>query len=139
VAGYIRATAPDLVLTFDPRHGTTCHPDHRAVGQIVLEATATMSPSPQVYLLESRVTFATQPFAPHFSPAIEGAIRFNANQSLSWSHDTAWQAVLDDMRRHPSQFDANWLMAIDDLSLDERAVYVLPAAVALSEPAVTCP
>lgn len=28
----------DLVITLDPRHGSTCHPDHRAVGQLVAEA-----------------------------------------------------------------------------------------------------
>lgn len=29
---------PDVVLAFDPRHGTTCHPNHRAVVSLLLEA-----------------------------------------------------------------------------------------------------
>lgn len=31
---------PDVVLAFDPRHGTTCHPNHRAVVKLALEAIA---------------------------------------------------------------------------------------------------
>ncbi len=29
---------PDVVLAFDPRHGTTCHPNHRATVRLLLEA-----------------------------------------------------------------------------------------------------
>lgn len=31
---------PDMVLAFDPRHGTTCHPHHRATVLLALEAIA---------------------------------------------------------------------------------------------------
>ncbi len=35
---FSRQIRPDLVLTLDPRHGSTCHPDHRAIGGAALEA-----------------------------------------------------------------------------------------------------
>lgn len=34
------AVRPEVVFAFDPRHGTTCHPNHRAVVSLLLEAIA---------------------------------------------------------------------------------------------------
>src|SRR5262249_40862161 len=31
MASAILTANPDIILIFDPRHGTTCHPDHRAI------------------------------------------------------------------------------------------------------------
>lgn len=46
------AFQPDVVLAFDPRHGTTCHPNHRAVVTLLLEAIDTLPVPrrPQVWL-----------------------------------------------------------------------------------------
>lgn len=43
---------PDVVLAFDPRHGTTCHPNHRAVVALLLEAIEGLPSDrkPQVWL-----------------------------------------------------------------------------------------
>jgi LmbE family N-acetylglucosaminyl deacetylase len=38
VAQAITATTPDVIITFDPRHGVYCHPDHRAAGTIAVLA-----------------------------------------------------------------------------------------------------
>jgi LmbE family N-acetylglucosaminyl deacetylase len=38
VAQAITATSPDLIITFDPRHGVYCQPDHRAVGALAVLA-----------------------------------------------------------------------------------------------------
>ncbi|WP_374601744.1 PIG-L family deacetylase [Arenimonas sp.] len=35
---------PEVVLAFDPRHGTTCHPNHRAVVRLLLEAVDRLEP-----------------------------------------------------------------------------------------------
>jgi LmbE family N-acetylglucosaminyl deacetylase len=45
------AVKPDLVLAHDPRHGTTCHPNHRAVTLLMLEALDQMDASqrPEVW------------------------------------------------------------------------------------------
>ena len=34
----LREQRPTVVLTFDPRHGSTCHPGHRAAATLVIEA-----------------------------------------------------------------------------------------------------
>jgi LmbE family N-acetylglucosaminyl deacetylase len=132
VSKYIEGFAPELILTFDPRHGTTCHPDHRAVGEIVLAALKLLAKPPQVYLLETRVTYAAEPFAITFSPAIQDAIRFDAARSLASENGPAWNAVIADMQRHPSQFDSTWIGAASNVPATERAVFIAPLAVALS-------
>ncbi len=42
---------PDIVFSHDPRHGTTCHPNHRAVTALMLEARAELAPAsrPEVW------------------------------------------------------------------------------------------
>lgn len=139
IAGFIRAEAPDLILTFDPRHGTTCHPDHRAIAAIVLEAVKLLTTPPAVYLLETRLEVDAQPLALHFRSAALGAIRFDANETLAATGGPAWNAVTADMKRHPSQFDASWLAAVSGVPAADRAVYLAPASSILQRPASTCP
>jgi LmbE family N-acetylglucosaminyl deacetylase len=139
IAGFIRAEAPELVLTFDPRHGTTCHPDHRAVAALVLEAVKLLSAPPLVYLLETRLEADAQPLALRFRSAALGAIRFDANEPLAATGGPAWNAVTADMERHPSQFDAALLAAASSVPAADRAVYLAPATTILKEPVSTCP
>src|ERR1051326_3895808 len=50
IAGVIEDVRPTAILTFDPAHGTTCHPAHRAVGSAVAEAAGDR----KAYFLETR-------------------------------------------------------------------------------------
>jgi LmbE family N-acetylglucosaminyl deacetylase len=38
IAQAITQSSADVIVTFDPRHGVYCHPDHRAVGALTLVA-----------------------------------------------------------------------------------------------------
>ncbi|HXG59324.1 MAG TPA: PIG-L family deacetylase [Thermoanaerobaculia bacterium] len=128
IAGEIDAFAPDAVLTFDPRHGTTCHPDHRLTGELVLAAVERVPTKPEVHLLETFVTIEL-PFAIRFAPATSEASWFDANTTLGSTGAAAWNAVIDDMRRHPSQFDERWIRAVSEVAPQERAVWFAPASV----------
>jgi Uncharacterized proteins, LmbE homologs len=139
VANYIEAFHPSLVLTFDPRHGTTCHPDHLETGAIVLDAVKLLSYQPEVDLLETRVTFAFDPLVIHFASAAPGAQRFDANEILTSTQDSAWSEIIHDMEHHPSQFDESWLTAIHNVPFIERAVYFAPAKAILEEQVAGCP
>ena len=132
IAGYIEAVRPEMILTFDPRHGTTCHPDHREAARIVLDAVDRLQDRPDVYLLESRVNVSADPFAIHFSPATPAAERFEADPSQ-------WEAILLDMQRHPSQFDGRYLDAIRNVPQGERSVFLAPASTVLDLPVASCP
>jgi LmbE family N-acetylglucosaminyl deacetylase len=140
IANYIKAVAPEAVVTFDPRHGTTCHPDHRALGNIVADAVKQIDAPPQLYFLETRVTFDAQPFAVHLLPAITSAERFDANLQLGFTRGAAWNAISDDMQRHSSQFDGRWIAAIQNVPAAQRSVFLMPAAAAAQQPvSVPCP
>lgn len=131
IAKIIDAFDPDVVLTFDPRHGTTCHPDHRAIGQIVLDAVALLDHRPTVYLVETKLDITLNPLSIHFrsaAPASAVVERFDGN----------WNAIVDDMRNHPSQFDESWIRAIENVPLSERGVFIAPADAILREPVAGC-
>jgi LmbE family N-acetylglucosaminyl deacetylase len=38
ITAAISAERPTVIYTFDPDHGSTCHPAHRVVGQLVVES-----------------------------------------------------------------------------------------------------
>ena len=131
IANYIEAFRPELILTFDPRHGTTCHPDHRETGRLVLEAVESLSYEPKLYFLETRVVIATDPLAISFLPAIASAERFDATRT--------WRSIIDDMQRHPSQFDAQWINAVENVPPRDRAVFIAPAERVLQQDVASCP
>lgn len=139
LAAFIRAEAPEIVLTFDPRHGTTCHPDHRAVADLALEAVDQLSAPPAVYLLETRVEIDTEAIAFRFAPAAPGTIRFDANTTLAATDGPAWSAIESDMERHPSQFDAGWRAAVSHVPGSDRAVFLASAPAILRQPVSGCP
>jgi LmbE family N-acetylglucosaminyl deacetylase len=139
IAGFIRAESPDLVLTFDQRHGTTCHPDHRAIAAVVLEAVKGMPTPPAVYLLETWLEVDAAPLALHFSSATAAAIRYDANAPLVSTGGPAWNAVAAEMGHHPSQFDGAWFAALANVPATDRAVYIAPASVILAQPVSSCP
>ena len=131
VAGFIDTVRPELVLTFDPRHGTTCHPDHAAVAEIVLAAVNKLSSRPLVYFLETRVTITASPLSISLAPAFPDAERFDANN--------AWQSIIDDMRIHKSQFNDAFIDAIAAVPAAGRAVFIAPAASAFQSATAPCP
>jgi LmbE family N-acetylglucosaminyl deacetylase len=139
VADSIETFHPGMVLTFDPRHGTTCHPDHLETGAIVLDAVKQLSYEPEVDLIETRVTFASDPLIIHFAPAVAGLQRFDANEILTSTQTPAWSEITQDMERHPSQFDDSWLVAIQNVPSAERAVYFASAKVVLGQQVPGCP
>lgn len=132
IANYIEAFRPMAILTFDPRHGTTCHPDHRATGDLVLEAVTRLPYVPAVYLLETTTNLSS------FRSAFASAQRFDANQILQSTGEPAWNAAIDVMRLHPSQFDATGIRAMENVPRAERAVFIAPAATALVQTVDEC-
>ncbi|HVT02302.1 MAG TPA: PIG-L family deacetylase, partial [Thermoanaerobaculia bacterium] len=139
IAGFIGASGADLVVTFDPRHGSTCHSDHRATGALVIEAMKLVHPAPELYLLETRVTIGTQPLEIRFTPAAdpaEGVSRLDGNVGLPGIGRTRWEAMIEDMQLHRSQFGADWIAAVRNTPVPEQALFLSRAAVALQSPAI---
>jgi LmbE family N-acetylglucosaminyl deacetylase len=138
LAGAIDGVAPQTIIAFDPRHGTTCHNAHRAIGRLVLRAVERLGqPAPEVFLLESRVHIAPGGTSIRFSVAAPGdpaLLRFDGNTPLHPGPGTAWDYLLDDARRQPSQFDPIFLSSLLAVPPTHREVYLLPAAALATDP-----
>lgn len=141
IASYIAAADAEAVLTFDPRHGTTCHGDHRAAGQLVLDALGRLDTPPPLYFVETRITIHPAGPALMFAPAWPLATHasFDATQHLPTLGISGWDALIATMQIHRSQFDEAWLDAARTVPIDRRAVWVIPADEALGAGIVPCP
>jgi LmbE family N-acetylglucosaminyl deacetylase len=125
----VAALAPTRVLIFDPRHGTTCHGDHRRAGQLALEAVQSASSTARVDLLETVASITSQPFTATFVPAAPppsaGIRRYPVTASL-WSFVWRIAAI------HRSQFPPDAPAFLRQLRGGRRAVFTAPAAAALA-------
>jgi LmbE family N-acetylglucosaminyl deacetylase len=111
LANVIAAEAPDIILTFDPAHGSTGHPAHRAVGQLVLDTGAR-----NVYLLETLARFEGN-----------GFVLGNATPE-SWIYvaNDDWQYIVRDAENHASQFTPAQVESLRLLPIEQRRVWFKP-------------
>jgi LmbE family N-acetylglucosaminyl deacetylase len=134
-------TKADLVLTLDPRHGSTCHADHRAAGKLVLDALAEAPVKPPVYLLETQLVLVSSPLTIGLrpaAPASAGVFAFDASTVLPSSKQSAWQVFLQNAQAHASQFDARWMRALGKVPTAQRAVWLGLAEPLLAAPVPAC-
>jgi LmbE family N-acetylglucosaminyl deacetylase len=111
----IDAERPSIIYTFDPNHGSTCHPAHRAVGALVIEAVARLeSTLPRVLLVETTVDFLPNDFV--FHSAAPDAIAIDATQ--------AWRYLVDDISTHASQFTSEQIEALRHTPAEQRRVFL---------------
>jgi hypothetical protein len=107
----IEAEHPDLILTLDPVHGTTGHPAHRTVGQLVLETYL-----PNIYLIETVAEFVG-----------EGFILGNGGGDAAWVYRGDWDAVVRDAENHASQFSRAQVESLRNLPEAQQRVWFKPA------------
>lgn len=112
IGAVIAAERPDVIYTFDPNHGSTCHPAHRAVGALVLEAAAPLRIP--VRLVETAVDFLPDGF--FFHPATDEAAAFDVR--------AAWQWIVRDAEVHASQFTSVQVDALRHTPDDQRRVWL---------------
>lgn len=142
LASFLEALSPDLVLTFDPRHGSTCHPDHRAAGDLAIEALERLATQPAFYLLETLATVSATPPYVRYAPASSaktGIFGYAATLDDGEVRGT-WSYAPLAAGLHPSQFAAETLSALRRMPGTERVVYLAAAPGALaSDEVFTCP
>lgn len=126
IAAVIASEKATIVYSFDPNHGTTCHPAHRALGALVMEAAA--QSGVRVMFLETRAEVAGDGFT--FSPAITGATPID--ETLGWS----W--LLRDAAVHASQFSPARVAALQETPEPQRRIWLstVPSQVDLCSPLI---
>jgi LmbE family N-acetylglucosaminyl deacetylase len=106
---------PNVVYTFDPNHGSSCHPAHRETGALVIEAVARLgSAAPRLIFVETTITYLADGFA--FGSAASDAIAIDARPT--------WHFMVDDIAIHASQFTGTQLEELRDIADSERVVFL---------------
>jgi LmbE family N-acetylglucosaminyl deacetylase len=137
-AAFLAAVAPvrpDFVFAFDDRHGSTCHPAHRAsagfAGMLLAAGVVTAA---QIYLAESRFDIRPDLSSIGYVSAIATNERaqYNGDILLATARKTAWEVMIDGLRAHESQFDARKIAAFAAAPTAQRRVFFasLPEALA---------
>ncbi len=106
----------DVVLTFDPAHGTSEHPDHRAVGELVETAVARMSRPPALYTIENRVEVERGGSDIRWLDSPQAPPGSLVSAPRSWSY------AVNVARRYRTQFDAEAVRRISDTPRSARTV-----------------
>jgi LmbE family N-acetylglucosaminyl deacetylase len=115
VRNIIDAESPTIVITFDPAHGTTCHPAHRETGRIVLEAAG----SNRVLLIETAAILGSDAIE-LFNAAPSHALEVDATESWHW--------LGDDAAIHASQFSPAQLSSLRNTPAARQRVWLAPAS-----------
>jgi LmbE family N-acetylglucosaminyl deacetylase len=109
---------PTVIYTFDPNHGSSCHPAHLETGALVIEALARLGPAaPRLMFVETTITYLQEGFL--FGSATPDAIAIDARPT--------WHFLVDDVAIHASQFTSAQLDALRNIPDSERTVFLATA------------
>lgn len=115
IGDVIASEHPDMILTLDPSHGTTCHPAHRELGRLVLETGAK-----NLFFIETAAQFVGSGFELwNASPA----------RASVYAANEAWQYAVELAGIHASQFTAEQVESLRTLPPEQRRVWFAPAGI----------
>lgn len=115
IAAIIHFQRPGAVLTYDPAHGSTCHPAHREAGRLVLDAYARLGGNlPPLLQVETGV-FQT-----------DASYRFFSALSNSWEFiaGPSWDYAVRAARIHASQFTDKQVAALEATPESDRRIWL---------------
>ncbi|MDZ4085148.1 MAG: hypothetical protein U1E10_19550 [Bdellovibrionales bacterium] len=126
----IKEFFPDVILTFDPRHGTSCHSEHRAIGQFVYDAVkiltaSTTGPFPlskrdNFFMLTTRRYDGKNEFLKPYLGLLPAAPTDNKSPIYSaWDYipskaKTGWKFTQDLLLTYSSQFTYEQAMSLNN-------------------------
>jgi LmbE family N-acetylglucosaminyl deacetylase len=113
----IDETDPEVLITFDPRHGSSCHAEHRVVSGLALEALRQSGKQPLVLLSEG----LNPP--PRFSD--QRLLQFDASIASRTTGSDAWAFVAANLALHPSQITPADVLPYANLPGPLRRLYFL--------------
>jgi LmbE family N-acetylglucosaminyl deacetylase len=114
IATEVARFRPTVVITFDPRHGSSCHPAHRAAAELTIEALARIDNPPQLLFVE---TVNRDLSLENATPGAAGL------RTLS----DGWHYLLDDLAAHRSQFTDEQRAILVATPQERQRVWLLDA------------
>ena len=124
VRDFIIQSGADVILTFDPRHGTTCHPDHRAAGTLaLLSAQAAGISMDSIFMVESIIYGVAGSTTTGFRPAVPSDAK-----TQTYSIDERWDNLIHLMSSlYKSQYSVAEVSALQSVSMENRRLSLLNA------------
>jgi LmbE family N-acetylglucosaminyl deacetylase len=107
IGDVIATERPELILTFDPAHGTTGHPAHRETGALVRDTGAS-----QVWYLETLARFEGDGFV------------LSAADPAAWAFRGDWDYAVRTAAIHASQFTPAQVESLAVLPEEQRRVWL---------------
>jgi LmbE family N-acetylglucosaminyl deacetylase len=134
VVDAIAAAAPDVIVTFDPRHGVYCQPDHRAAGVLALYAADTLKLDlSRVLMIEN-----TEIYRDATGALTQRAwVPDDPNVTVYDARSGTWHARADVASLHRSQYTAASIASYDLVRPEGRIVPVLPFSASLVDAGVS--
>lgn len=121
----LEQTRPDLVLTFDPRHGSTCHPDHRAIGRAVIEAVNRAPHEVAVGVVRTKARVEGAWDSVLMDPNLTRAdFVIDGVRPLRSVEATGWDMLVEVARIHSSQFSRRAVEALENVRSETRLLGV---------------
>ncbi|MBI3230802.1 MAG: PIG-L family deacetylase, partial [Burkholderiales bacterium] len=123
--------APDVILTFDPRHGTSCHPEHRAVGQAVIAGVKAYSGTnfnkANLFLLESRrLDIDNYSASIAAVPKDRHSVAYDMMNYMPAKGMTGFDFFINMMEKYPTQFNADAIQRVLKADKSDMVVSLLP-------------
>ena len=112
----------DIIVSFDPRHGESCHPDHRAAGALAVLARRTLGSAPFVTMVASKGVVAPA------APGDTSVVAFDASATLPTLGTPAWSFLPRTMQTHASQFLAEEVAQVAAIPPALQRTYLLSEA-----------
>ncbi|HUR82074.1 MAG TPA: PIG-L family deacetylase [Thermoanaerobaculia bacterium] len=107
IRSVVASENPDMILTFDPEHGTTGHPAHRETGALVRDSGAQ-----NVWLLETLARIEPD------------GIEIGVKEPFTWAFAGDWQYVIRDAANHSSQFTEAQVESLRTVPPERRRVWL---------------
>ena len=120
----ISESGASTVITLDPRHGSTCHPAHRAIGELVEEANAGLPAAPRLLFVETRFMPLPAFRWEAAAPGDAAALAYDASRPAPPSEGTAWDDLLHGAALHASQVPPALVDALRFLPAGEQRAWV---------------
>lgn len=112
IAKVIASVRPDVIYTFDPNHGSSCHQAHRYTAKLVLS----VAHGVRVQMIETEIVRSP---AVTFAPATMSASVYDARPY--------WSYVVTDVTSHRSQFTPSEVDELRNMPDDLRRVWLMDA------------
>lgn len=135
MARVIRDVGPDVVITQDPRHGSTCHPEHRVAARLIRDALPVSRVRAALYHTNSRST--AEGFVAYVSqPEL---ITYDAARPLP-NTKAAWDSFAEAGMVYESQYTYQQRAAAYQVPTSGRRGFYLPSTAVPNPSAnVDCP